>query len=292
MAQRGLLGPLAADTQAPARRLHRLSRRSCPLSRYKSRRGRQAASYTPSAFRWRDSRLHLAKLATPLALVWSWPQLDPATLAPTSVSVAWDPDGRWYVTVYVTVHVQVADPVPLAATGRAVGIDLGLTDFAVLFAVLGDGTRIANPRHLERKAANLARCQRRLARKQRGSANWAKAAAKLARAHRKVRAARTDFLHRVSTRLVREHDLLVIEDLHVRGMVRNHRLARAISDTGWASFRAMLAYKAQRAGRQLIVVDRYPVLENLLGLRAPACAPGHGHPCGCVRPAAPGTTGI
>ena len=76
------------------------SRRACPLPAIQVPRGRQAASYTPSAFRWRDGQLHLAKLATPLALVWSWPQVDPATLAPTSVSVAWDPDGRWYVTVY------------------------------------------------------------------------------------------------------------------------------------------------------------------------------------------------
>ena len=227
-----------------------------------------------------------------MALVWSWPQLDPATLAPTSVSVAWDPDGRWYVTVYVTVHVQVADPVPLAATGRAVGIDLGLTDFAVLFAVLSDGTRIANPRHLERKAANLARCQRRLARKQRGSANWAKAAAKLARAHRKVRAARTDFPHRVSTRLVREHDVLVIEDLARQAWSVTDTWPRR-SATAWGTFRAMLTYKAARAGRRLIVVDRwFPVLQDVLGVRASAGHAQLGHPCGCVRPAAPGTTGI
>ena len=95
-----------------------------------------------------------------------------------------------------------------------------------------DGERIANPRHLERKAANLARYQRRMARAQNGSANRAKAASKVARTHRKVRAARADFLHRVSTRLVRDHDLLVIEDLNVRGMTGNRRLAKAISDCG------------------------------------------------------------
>jgi len=123
--------------------------------------------------------------------------------------------------------------------------------------VLSDGRQIANPRHLERKAANLARYQRRMARKVKGSSNRRKAAAKVARAHRKVRAARTDFLHKTSTRLVRDHDLLAVEDLAVKNLVRNRRLARAIADCGWGTFRSMLAYKAARAGRRLVVLDRW-----------------------------------
>jgi putative transposase len=217
--------------------------------RYKSRRGRQAAHSTRSAFRWREGRLQLAKTSAPLRLVWSWPKVDPATLDPTTVTVSRDPDGRWYATL----HVQADDPMPLPATGRAVGIDLGLTDFAVL----SDGERIANPRHLARKAANLARYQRRMARKRRGSNNRAKAAAKVARAHRKVRAARADCAHRTSTRLIRDHDLLAIEDLAVGNLVRNRRLARALADSGWGAFRAMLASKAARAGRHLVVIDRW-----------------------------------
>jgi putative transposase len=90
-----------------------------------------------------------------------------------------------------------------------------------------------------------------------GSANRTKARPKVARAHRKVRAARTDFLHKASTRLVRDHDVIVVEDLAVQNMVRNRRLARAISDCGWGTFRAMLEYKAARAGRQVIVIDRW-----------------------------------
>src|SRR6266536_732779 len=128
--------------------------------RFKTRRGRQAAHYTRSAFRWRHGQLWLAKTTSPLRLVWSWPEVDPATLAPTSVTVARDPAGRWYATL----HVEVADPAPLPVTVRAVGIDLGITDFAVT----SDGERIPNPRHLDRKAANLARYQRRLARKAKG----------------------------------------------------------------------------------------------------------------------------
>jgi putative transposase len=144
-------------------------------------------------------------------------------------------------------------PEPLEPAGHAVGVDLGVTDLAIT----SDGERIANPRHLARKARNLARYQRRLARCRKGSANRAKAAAKVARAHRTVRHARRDYLHRASTRLVRENDVIVIEDLNVSGMVRNRRLARAISDCGWGEFRRQLAYKCERYGRDLVVIDRW-----------------------------------
>jgi putative transposase len=181
--------------------------------RFKSRQGRQSAAYTRAAFRWRDGRLYLAKMGTPLAFTWSWPGIDPATVDPTTVTVSRDPCGRWYVAFAV----DVPEPGPLPATGRAVGVDLGVKDFAVT----SDEQRIANARHLERRARNLARYQRRMARCQPGSANRAKAKAKAARAHRKVRVARADFLHKTSTRLVRGHDLIVVEDLAVKNMVRN-----------------------------------------------------------------------
>nr|WP_239543075.1 transposase [Micromonospora terminaliae] len=144
-------------------------------------------------------------------------------------------------------------PEPLDATGHEIGIDLGVKDFAVT----SDGQRIANPRHLDRRARNLARYQRRMARCQRGSANRRKAKAKVARAHRKVRNARVDFLHRTSTNLVRAADTIVIEDLAVKNMLRNRSLAKAISDCGWGEFRRQLEYKAERAGRTLVVIDRW-----------------------------------
>ena len=250
--------------------------------RFKSRNGRQCAEYTRSGFRWRDGRLFLAKMGTPLAFTWSWPGIDPASVDPSTVTVSRDPCGRWYVSLAV----KVPDPEPLPAADRVIGIDLGVTDFAVT----SDGQRIANPRHLERRARNLARYQRRLARCQPGSANRAKAKAKAARAHRKVRAARADFLHKASTGLVRDHDVIVLEDLAVQNMVRNRRLAKAIADCGWGTFRAMLEYKAARYGRQLIVIDRwYPssktcsacghlLAELSLGTRAwqcPSCGTRH-----------------
>ena len=165
------------------------------------------------------------------------------------VIISRESDGRWYATFTI----DASDPEPLPETGRAVGVDLGIEDFAVISA----GEKIANPRHLDRRARNLARYQRRLARCQHGSANRAKAKAKVARAHRKVRNARQDFLHRASTHLVRSNDLIAIEDLAVRNMIRNRHLARAISDCGWAEFRRQLEYKCQRYGRRLIVIDRW-----------------------------------
>jgi putative transposase len=217
--------------------------------RYKSRTGRQCAEYTRSGFRYRSGRLFLAKMTAPLTFTWSWPGVDPAGIDQSTVTVSRDPCGRWYVSFTV----DVADPEQLPAAGAMVGVDLGIKDFAVT----SDGQKIPNPRHLERKARNLARYQRWLARCQRGSANRARARAKVARAHRKVRAARTDFLHKTSTRLVRGHDVIVIEDLAVANMVRNRSLARAISDCGWGTFRQMVEYKAARYGRHVVVIGRW-----------------------------------
>ena len=217
--------------------------------RFKSRRSRQSAHYTRSAFSQRDGELRLAKADGPLRFVWSWPVADLKRLDPAMVIVSREPDGRWYVTFTI----DTDTPRPLPGTGRAIGVDLGAKDFAVT----SDGERMPNPRHLERKARSLARYQRRMARCQKGSANRRKAAAKVACAHRKVREARRDFLHRASTRLVLENDLIAVEDLAVTNMVRNRRLARAISGCGWGEFRRQLAYKCERYGRRLVVVDRW-----------------------------------
>ena len=217
--------------------------------RFKSRAGRQSAHYTRSAFSLRGGVLQVAKTAAPLRFIWTWPEIDVTTLDPGMVILSREPDGRWYVTFTADTHAPAMPP----QTGRAVGVDLGVKDFAVT----SDAQRVANPRHLQRRVRNLARYQRRLARCQPGSRNRRKAAAKVARAHRKVRNARQDFLHRASTRLVREHDTIVIEDLSVADMVRNRTLARAISDCGWGEFRRQLTYKCQRYGRELVVAGRW-----------------------------------
>ena len=238
--------------------------------RFKSRYSRQSATYTRSAFRMKDGALWLAKTTDPLAFVWSWPGADVTRLDPTTVTVSREPCGRWYVSFAV----EVADPEHLPATGAVAGIDLGIKDFAVT----SDGEKIANPRKLARRAHALARYQRRLARCQKGSANRAKAKAKVARAHRKVRASRADFLHRASTRLVRDHDAIVAEDLAVANLTRRPKpkpdpdrpgkylpngtrakagLNKSISAAGWGEFRRQLEYKTAKYGRRLIVIDRW-----------------------------------
>ncbi|MFB4306364.1 RNA-guided endonuclease InsQ/TnpB family protein [Actinomadura sp. GTD37] len=217
--------------------------------RFKSRNGRQSAAYTRSAFRMREGELHLAKMAGPLRYVWSWPDVDRATIDPTTVTVSREPDGMWYVSFAVDIDA----PEPLPPTNDQVGIDLGIIDLAVT----SDGDRIANPRHMERKQRNLARYQRRMGRKCKGSANRRKAAHKVAVAHGKVRRAHRDYLHKTTTALVRRYDVIVIEDLNVSGMVRNRRLARAISSCGWGAFRTMLECKTARWGKRLVVVNRW-----------------------------------
>ncbi|WP_245982679.1 RNA-guided endonuclease InsQ/TnpB family protein [Lentzea flaviverrucosa] len=217
--------------------------------RFKTRAGRQSAHYTRSAFRVRDGALTLARTTEPLRFVWSFDEASLVTLDPTMVVISREPDGRWYVTFAV----DITATAPLDTTTGAIGVDLGLTHLLVT----SDGERIANPRHLARKARNLARYQRRLARCRQGSRNRRKATLKVARAHRKVRNARRDFLHRTTTALVRSAQTIAIEDLNVAGMVRSRSLARAISDASWGELRRQLEYKCDRAGRALVVIDRW-----------------------------------
>jgi IS605 OrfB family transposase len=164
-----------------------------------------------------------------------------------------------------TAAVPAASRLPdrLPPTGETVGVDVGLKDFAVL----STGERIPNPHHLAKRERNLARYQCRMARCTRGSANRAKAKRKVARAHSKVRDARRDFLPRPSTALVRRFDRIGVEDLNVAGMVRNRSLAKAISDVGWGEFRSMISYKAERAGRRLVVINRCSCSRSRRGYR-------------------------
>ncbi|MFJ3975036.1 RNA-guided endonuclease InsQ/TnpB family protein [Streptomyces sp. NPDC090021] len=219
----------------------------CRHPRFKSKRkSRTSAEYTRSAFRFRDGRLTLAKMTSPLSVVWSRPL--PAGAEPTTVTVSRDSAGRWFVSLLCE-----DGPDPLPRMARAVGIDAGLA----ALVTLSTGEKIINPKCERRDRERLARVQRALSRKEKGSKNRAKARTRTAKVHARIADRRRDHLHKLTTRLVRENQTLVIEDLAVGNMQQNPRLARAISDAAWRELRSMLEYKTAWYGRELIVIDRW-----------------------------------
>jgi putative transposase len=164
-----------------------------------------------------------------------------------SYTVSKDVD-RWYVSVSVDTAAQ-----EFLKTGKTVGIDLGIKTLAVM----SDGSIIENSRLLKQNLKKLRRQQRAFARKQKESKNREKARVKLAKTHRKIRLKRKDIIQQATTKLVRNYDVLVIEDLSVSNMVKNRKLALAISEIGWGIFRKILKYKCEMYGKKLIVAGKF-----------------------------------
>jgi putative transposase len=215
--------------------------------RFKSRkRSHASAEYTRSAFRWRDGRLTLAKMDQPLDIRWSRPL--PEGAEPSTVTVSRDAAGRWFVSLLVETVIE-----PLASTDKTVGVDAGITSLVAL----STGQKVTNPGYERRDRRKLARAQRSMTRKVVGSQNRTKARRRLARVHARIADRRRDHLHKLTTRLVHENQVVVIEDLHVQGMMANHSLARAISDASWSLLRQFLEYKCEWYGRELRTVDRW-----------------------------------
>ena len=213
---------------------------------FKRKDGPQSAEYTTSAFKWDGKALRLAKMGDPLAIRWSRTLPKGAKL--TTVTVSKDAAGRYFVSMLCD---DLVSAKPQAA-GR-VGIDLGLTHFAIL----STGEKIAAPNTFRKNEAKLAKLQRRLAKKTRGSARRAKAKLKVARLHAKIADSRRDFLHKLSTRLINENQVIAIESLSVSNMQKNRCLSKSISDASWSEFVRQLKYKAHWYGRALVGIDRW-----------------------------------
>lgn len=206
-----------------------------------------SATFVGHGFRFCNSELYLAKMTAPIDIRWS--RRLPEGAQPSSVTVTLDPAGRWHVSLLC--EDNTIKHLPKRKT--AIGIDVGIMSLATL----SDGEKIANPKHDERELKRRRTLSRRLARKQKGSKNRLKAKLKLARLHANVSDRRKDHLHKLSTRLVRENQVIVVEDLNVSGMVQNRSLARVISDAAWGEMFRQLEYKSDWYGRDFVKVDRF-----------------------------------
>lgn len=214
--------------------------------RFKRKDGPQSATYTTSAFKWGGKSLKLAKMSEPLDVRWS--RKIPQAAKVTTVTVSKDSAGRYFVSLLCD-DVVAKKP---AVDGK-IGIDLGLTHFATL----STGEKVAAPNTFRRYEKKLAKLQRRLAKKTNGSKRREKARIKVARLHAKIADTRRDFLHKLSTRLINENQVIAIESLSVLNMQKNRYLSKSISDASWSEFVRQLKYKAHWYGRELIGVDRW-----------------------------------
>jgi putative transposase len=202
--------------------------------RFKSKkRDSQAATYTASAFTWKDGTLTLAKMDAPLDIRWSRPL--PEGARPSMVTVRRNTAGRYFVSLLLEEQIE-----PLPASPES-----------------SKGDKVGTPRFFVRDEKKLARAQQRHARKQRGSKNREKARRKVAKIHVRIADRRRDYQHKLSTRLIRENQVICVESLAVKSMMQNHCLAKAIADVGWGEFVRQLEYKAQWYGRSLIKIDRW-----------------------------------
>lgn len=213
---------------------------------FKRKHGHQSAEYTVSGFRFVDGNLILAKMDAPLKIRWSRPL--PKDAKPSTVTVSRDSAGRYFVSLLVADDIH-----PLPKTDTVVGIDLGITSLVTL----STGEKIGNLRYLTRDATRHRKAKKSLSRKQKGSKGRDKARLHLARVEARIGDRRKDFTHKLTTRLVRENQTICCENLRVKNMVRNHSLAKHISDAGWGELVRQLEYKAAWYGRTFVAIDRW-----------------------------------
>ncbi|MEZ2272146.1 MAG: IS200/IS605 family element RNA-guided endonuclease TnpB [Microcoleus sp.] len=214
------------------------------LPKFKSKHGRQSISY-PQNVKFDGDKINLPKIG----LVHCQRHRDFEGDVKT-VTVSRNPDGKYFVSVLV--DDGKANP-ELMPVDKAIGIDVGLTHLAIT----SDGSKFDNPRFFIKHQRNLKRKQQKLSKKKKGSQNRKKARLAVAKVHSKIARCREDFLHKLSRKIVNENQVIAVENLNIKGMVKNHNLAKAISDVGWGMFCTMLKYKAESQGRQYIEIDRW-----------------------------------
>lgn len=214
---------------------------------FKKKRNGGSAEFSSSGFRWRDGQLFLAKCSEPLPIRWS--RQIPEGCTPSTVTVSLSPAGRWHVSLLVDDHTIQQLP----TVESCVGVDLGLKSLLIT----SEGEAIKNPRSFNQHRKRLAKAQKALARKQKGSRNRQKAWERVARIHARITDSRRDHLHKLTTRLVKENQLIAVEDLCVKGMLRSKRYSRSIADAAWGELVRQLEYKASWYGRTFVKVDRF-----------------------------------
>jgi putative transposase len=212
----------------------------------KKKRGPQAAEYTTSAFKWDGQQLTLARMTEPLSIRWSRPL--PAGCKPTTITVTKDTAGRYFVSLLMKEDIQ-----PLPASPRTVGVDLGLSDVVTL----STGEKTGNEHFFRKEEKRLAILQRRHARKRKGSKNREKARRKVARLHARIADRRRDFPQKLTTRIIRENQVICVESLAVKNLLQNPCLAKSIADVGWGELIRQLDYKARWYGRTLVAIDKW-----------------------------------
>ena len=213
---------------------------------FKKKHHAQSATYAANALKWNGATLTLAKMEAPLNIHWHRPL--PKNAQPSSVTITKDCANRYFVSILVE-----EDMKPLPVVNNMVGLDLGIKSMVAL----STGESVGNPRYFAKDEKRLAKAQRRHAKKKKGSKNRNKARLKIARVHARIQDRRRDYQQKLSTRIVHENQVICIESLAVKNMVKNHKLAKAISDVGWSELIRQLEYKSKWYGRTLIKIDRW-----------------------------------
>ncbi|MFN7255653.1 MAG: RNA-guided endonuclease InsQ/TnpB family protein [Microcystis sp.] len=211
--------------------------------KFKKRKSKQSARFTDNGFTVNQHHVTLAKIGD-LKVVWS----RPLPSKPSSVTVIKDAADRYFLSFVVEIQ-----PETLPDNEQAVGIDLGIATFATL----DTGEKINAPKPLKKRLKRLKKAQKNLSRKQKESKRREKARKRVAKIHAKIKDTRTDFLQKLSPRIFRENQTIVLEDLKTSGMVKNRKLSRAISDLGWRSFRDMLSAKSDKYGRDFRIISSW-----------------------------------